>query len=97
MWLGGGLRRARGREERGKREEVARAARTVGYEREDFGEQTLLNARFLVGCRVRTGSPRWLLYDLANMMDSGNKNWYLVTYELGVEFGQPRLALAVED
>lgn len=49
MRLGRGLRCARCREKRGQREEIACAARPVGHEREDLGEQTLLDARFLGG------------------------------------------------
>lgn len=97
MLLGRRLRRARGCEERGQREKVACAAWPVRHEREDLGEKTLLDARFLRGvgscqsrgCAVRTCTawPRPLRETSSTQ----------VTYQLRVEFGQARLTLAIED
>lgn len=80
---------ARSSEQGWQREEVAGPCGTVGDEGEDLGDEALLDARFLIKRRLgaegeeRRSEPGRLENERA--------------YQLGVEFGQARLTLAIED
>lgn len=82
--VGLGLR-CRGREKRRERKEVAATTGPGRNEGEDLGDQALLDCCVLLGA---SAGLRQVVVKYSELP---------LAYQLGVEFGQPGLAIVVED